>query len=176
MQHLRKFDDMRGCPSSCAFCAQERGFHESARRACAQRLLTLRALRASSRCSRSPPPAASTCTCSRARIRSPAAISTPTSAPRVLRSKAQWPAASCTKTLISTPARSATIPATYMPFPVTKEVLERGRERFNIYLRSLPLAPRRRQRLRSVARIRPQAAVVSTSSACGRRRWDISST
>ena len=79
------------------------------------------------------PPAASTCTCSRARIRSPAATSSPTSAPRVRRSKARSPAASCTRTLISIPARSATIPATYMPFPVTKEVLERGRERYNIY-------------------------------------------
>ena len=51
--------------------------------------------------------------------------------------------------------------ATYMPFPVTKEVLERGRERLQHLLRSLPLARRRRQRLRSVARILAQAAVVS---------------
>ena len=67
------------------------------------------------------------------RTRSRPATSMPTSVPRVRWWKAQSLAASCMKTHISTPAGLATILATYMPFPVTKEVLERGRERYNIY-------------------------------------------
>ena len=67
-------------------------------------------------------------------------------------------------------------PGDYMPFPVTKEVLERGRERYNIYLRSLPLAAsatatassRRADSRASRRRI--------TFRGCRRLRWAISTT
>jgi hypothetical protein len=48
------------------------------------------------------------------------------------RSRAPSRAAICTKTLISTPGKIGNAPGDYMPFPVTAEVLDRGRERFNI--------------------------------------------
>src|SRR5277367_842598 len=67
------------------------------------------------------PPAVSTCKCSRGRIRSPAATSTPISAPSVRRSKARSRGASCTKTLISTRESSAALPATTCRFPSLKK-------------------------------------------------------
>ncbi len=56
-------------------------------------------------------------------------------------------------------------PGDYMPFPVTKEVLERGRERYNIYCAPCHSRTRRRQRLHSVARFRAQAALLSHPAA-----------
>ena len=52
-------------------------------------------------------------------------------------------------------------PGDFMPFPVTKEVLQRGRERLQHLLRALPLAGGRRQWLRSLSRFLTQAAVLS---------------
>ena len=66
-------------------------------------------------------------------------------------------------------------PGDYMPFPVTKEVLERGRDA-SIFI-ALPVI-----RLSGMATdlFRPavsaQAALVSHSAACRKPRWDISST
>ena len=66
-------------------------------------------------------------------------------------------------------------PGDVMPFPVTKEVLERGRERFNIYC-----APVTRASVTATVSSRPAVLPASprrsTSSACRRPRSDISST
>ena len=61
------------------------------------------------------------------------AISTPTCARRALRSKARWPAASCTKTPISTPERWATIPEITCPSRSPRKLLARGQQRYDIY-------------------------------------------
>ena len=46
---------------------------------------------------------------------------------------AQWRAANCAKTAISTPERSETIPAITCPSRSLSDVLNRGQERFNVY-------------------------------------------
>ena len=66
-------------------------------------------------------------------------------------------------------------PGDYMPFPVTTEVLARGRERFNIYCSPC------HSRLGDgngmiVQRGFPRSRRRITSSVCGRRRWDTSLT
>ena len=66
-------------------------------------------------------------------------------------------------------------PGDYMPFPVTAEVLARGRERFNIYCTPCHsrvgdgngMIPAAR-----ISRIRRRI----TLSACAKRQWDISLT
>ena len=67
-------------------------------------------------------------------------------------------------------------PGDVMPFPVTKEVLERGPRALQHLLRALPLARGRWQRLRSLARILPASRRRSTSCACRKRPSDTSST
>ena len=70
---------------------------------------------------------------SRASSRWPRAISMPTCGRSGLRWRTPSRAVSCMRTLIFIPARSARRSGDYMPFPVTEEVLARGRERYNIY-------------------------------------------
>jgi len=64
-------------------------------------------------------------------------------------------------------------PGDYMPFPVTMDVLSRGRERFNIYAR-VPLARWRWQRNDRAARF--SRTTVLSHERCAKRRWGISLT
>ena len=66
-------------------------------------------------------------------------------------------------------------PGDVMPFPVTKEVLERGQERFNIFC--APCHSRLETATASCPRAdSPASHPPITSSGCGRRLWDTSMT
>jgi hypothetical protein len=84
--------------------------------------------------------------------------------------KARWPAASLRADTYFYTGKMGNNPGDYMPFPVTKEVLERGRERYNIYCFSLPLAAGRWQRLHPFARIFARKPPSYHIPACKKRR------
>ena len=57
----------------------------------------------------------------------------PTAAPRARRRPARSRAAGCATTTRSTPARSTASSSTQFPFPIGRDELARGQQRFNIY-------------------------------------------
>ena len=119
------------------------------------------------RCSRAA--AARTCTTSRGTEALEASAFFADGAQRAAaRRRARWRAARCRTTTASSPARSAAATVTELPFPITRAVLDRGQERFNIYCAPCHDAPATATAWSSSAATgsRPR----STSSGCDRRR------